>query len=95
MIEIVLGVVLFTAIVLALVGVILGARRKLVAQGSVDILVNEQRTIQAAVAPDAVPQDLKQPGHIFPLMAQIPSVIYVRYNGKTMLIKAMAVLNVT
>ena len=49
MIEIVLGVVLFTAIVLALVGVILGARRKLVAQGSVDILVNEQRTIQAAV----------------------------------------------
>ena len=49
MIEIVLGVVLFTAIVLALVGVILGARRKLVAQGSVDILVNEQRTIHAAV----------------------------------------------
>ena len=33
------------------------------------------RTIQAAVAPDAVPQDLKQPGHIFPLMAQNGGVL--------------------
>jgi Na+-transporting NADH:ubiquinone oxidoreductase subunit F len=49
MTEIVLGVVLFTAIVLTLVGVILGARRKLVAQGSVEIIVNEQRTIHAPV----------------------------------------------
>jgi Na+-transporting NADH:ubiquinone oxidoreductase subunit F len=49
MIEIVLGVVLFTAIVLALVGVILLARSKLVAQGNVDIVVNEQRTVSVPV----------------------------------------------
>ncbi len=49
MIEIVLGVVLFTAIVLALVGVILLARSRLVAQGSVAIVVNEQRTVNASV----------------------------------------------
>jgi 3,4-dihydroxy 2-butanone 4-phosphate synthase/GTP cyclohydrolase II len=34
-------------------------------------------TIQAAVAPDAKPQDLNQPGHIFPLMAQ-PGGVLVR-----------------
>ena len=33
------------------------------------------RTIQAAVNPDAGPQDLKQPGHIFPLMAQNGGVL--------------------
>lgn len=33
------------------------------------------RTIQAAVAPDARPQDLVQPGHIFPLMAQPGGVL--------------------
>jgi Na+-transporting NADH:ubiquinone oxidoreductase subunit F len=49
MIEIILGVVLFTAIVLTLVGVILFARGKLVAQGSVAIVVNEQRTLEAPV----------------------------------------------
>ena len=49
MIEIILGVVLFTAIVLTLVGVILLARSKLVAQGSVAIVVNEQRTLEAPV----------------------------------------------
>ncbi len=49
MIEIILGVVLFTAIVLTLVGVILFARSKLVAQGSVAIVVNEQRTLEAPV----------------------------------------------
>ena len=49
MIEIILGVVLFTAIVLTLVGVILFARSKLVAQGSVAIVVNEQRTVEAPV----------------------------------------------
>ena len=32
------------------------------------------RTIQAAVAPDAKPEHLSQPGHIFPVMAQ-PGVI--------------------
>jgi 3,4-dihydroxy 2-butanone 4-phosphate synthase/GTP cyclohydrolase II len=33
------------------------------------------RTIQAAVAPDAGPSDLVQPGHIFPLMAQKGGVL--------------------
>ena len=49
MIEIVLGVVLFTAIVLALVGLILLARRQLVAEGTVPIVVNEQRSFDAPV----------------------------------------------
>ena len=33
------------------------------------------RTIQAAVAPDANPEDLNQPGHIFPVMAQPGGVL--------------------
>lgn len=33
------------------------------------------RTVQAAVAPDAEPSDLVQPGHIFPLMAQPGGVL--------------------
>ncbi|MCZ6664253.1 MAG: bifunctional 3,4-dihydroxy-2-butanone-4-phosphate synthase/GTP cyclohydrolase II [Gammaproteobacteria bacterium] len=33
------------------------------------------RTVQAAVAPDAVVSDLVQPGHIFPLMAQSGGVL--------------------
>jgi 3,4-dihydroxy 2-butanone 4-phosphate synthase / GTP cyclohydrolase II len=33
------------------------------------------RTIQAAVTPDARPEDLRQPGHIFPLMAQPGGVL--------------------
>lgn len=33
------------------------------------------RTVQAAVAPDAQPSDLVQPGHIFPLMAQPGGVL--------------------
>jgi 3,4-dihydroxy 2-butanone 4-phosphate synthase/GTP cyclohydrolase II len=33
------------------------------------------RTIQAAVAPKAQPSDLRQPGHIFPLMAQPGGVL--------------------
>ncbi|MEN8259614.1 MAG: 3,4-dihydroxy-2-butanone-4-phosphate synthase, partial [Pseudomonadota bacterium] len=33
------------------------------------------RTIQSAVAPDARPEDLVQPGHIFPLMAQPGGVL--------------------
>jgi Na+-transporting NADH:ubiquinone oxidoreductase subunit F len=49
MLTIILGVVMFTGIVLALVGVILAARSRLVATGSVDILVNEERTINANV----------------------------------------------
>jgi Na+-transporting NADH:ubiquinone oxidoreductase subunit F len=49
MTEIALGVFVFTAIVLSLVGVILVARRKLVAQGNVNIVINEQRTVQTQV----------------------------------------------
>lgn len=33
------------------------------------------RTIQCAVAPDAKPEDLVQPGHVFPLMAQPGGVL--------------------
>ncbi len=33
------------------------------------------RTIQAAVAPDARPEDVSQPGHIFPVMAQPGGVL--------------------
>jgi len=33
------------------------------------------RTVRAAVAPDAQPDDLRQPGHIFPLMAQPGGVL--------------------
>ncbi|MEM9058079.1 MAG: bifunctional 3,4-dihydroxy-2-butanone-4-phosphate synthase/GTP cyclohydrolase II [Pseudomonadota bacterium] len=33
------------------------------------------RTVQAAVTPDAKPEDLTQPGHIFPLMAQPGGVL--------------------
>jgi len=43
--EILLGVLMFTVIVLALVTVILGARSKLVASGNVDIVVNGERTL--------------------------------------------------
>jgi Na+-transporting NADH:ubiquinone oxidoreductase subunit F len=49
MLTIVLGVTMFTGIVLALVFVILAARSKLVATGTVDVLVNEERTLQAPV----------------------------------------------
>lgn len=49
MIEIALGVSLFTAIVLGLVGMILFARSKLVATGNVTILVNDEREIKAPV----------------------------------------------
>ncbi len=47
--EIILGVVMFTAIVLALVVIILSARSKLVNSGNVDILINDDpdKTIQA------------------------------------------------
>lgn len=33
------------------------------------------RTVRAAVAPDARPEDLRQPGHVFPLMAQSGGVL--------------------
>lgn len=49
MIEIALGVSLFTAIVLGLVGIILFARSRLVATGNVSILVNDEKEIHAPV----------------------------------------------
>lgn len=44
-----LGVALFTTIVLALVMVILAARSRLVATGQVNIVINDERTIQSPV----------------------------------------------
>ncbi|KAA5546074.1 NADH:ubiquinone reductase (Na(+)-transporting) subunit F [Roseiconus nitratireducens] len=44
--EIVLGIVMFTIVVLALVAVILGAKKQLVASGPVKIMINEQKEIQ-------------------------------------------------
>ncbi len=49
MTEIILGVTLFTAIVLALVGIILAARSRLVSSGHVSIVVNGERTIDVPV----------------------------------------------
>jgi Na+-transporting NADH:ubiquinone oxidoreductase subunit F len=47
--EILLGVALFTMIVLLLVLVILGARSQLVASGEVNLVINEERTIHVPV----------------------------------------------
>ncbi|MDX1513992.1 MAG: NADH:ubiquinone reductase (Na(+)-transporting) subunit F [Gammaproteobacteria bacterium] len=47
--EIILGVLLFTLIVIALVFVILGARSRLVATGNVDIVINDEKTVKAPV----------------------------------------------
>ena len=44
-----LGIGLFTVIVLILVGVIIAARSRLVASGSVDVLVNDERHLQVPV----------------------------------------------
>ena len=49
MLTIVLGVTMFTGIVLALVAVILAARSRLVSTGTVDILVNGEKTLNAPV----------------------------------------------
>lgn len=49
MLEILLGVVLFTAIVIALVFVILGAKSKLVASGNVEVLINDERKIYVPI----------------------------------------------
>ena len=45
MLEILLGVVFFTVIVIALVFIIIGAKSKLVASGDIEILVNDEKTI--------------------------------------------------
>ncbi|WP_217126477.1 NADH:ubiquinone reductase (Na(+)-transporting) subunit F [Hydrogenophilus thiooxidans] len=49
MIEVVLGVLFFVAIVLALVAFILAARKRLVASGTVPLEINGERTIEAPV----------------------------------------------
>jgi Na+-transporting NADH:ubiquinone oxidoreductase subunit F len=46
MLDIVLAVVMFTGVVLLLVGILLGARRKLVATGEVAILINDDKTLK-------------------------------------------------
>ena len=47
MLEILLGIGFFTAIILALVAIILAAKSQLVATGTVSVLVNDEKTIQA------------------------------------------------
>jgi Na+-transporting NADH:ubiquinone oxidoreductase subunit F len=49
LLDIALGVILFTTVVMVLVGFILGARSRLVPSGAVDILVNDERHIETAV----------------------------------------------
>ncbi|MGB0865013.1 MAG: NADH:ubiquinone reductase (Na(+)-transporting) subunit F [Granulosicoccaceae bacterium] len=49
MLEVIFGVILFTAIVLALVYIILFAKSKLVASGNVDVLINGEKTISVPV----------------------------------------------
>jgi len=49
MLEIILGVLFFTFIVVALVFVILAAKSKLVAEGNVDILINDEKTIHVPI----------------------------------------------
>ena len=45
MLEILLGVILFTVIVITLVFIIIGAKSKLVASGNIEIVVNDEKTI--------------------------------------------------
>ncbi len=45
MLEILLGIIIFTGIVIALVFVIIGAKSKLVAEGNVEILINDEKKI--------------------------------------------------
>ena len=49
MVEIVLGVTLFTVIVLSLVFLIIGAKSQLVPSGNVTIRINGERDVQAPV----------------------------------------------
>ncbi len=45
MLEIILGIIIFTGFVIALVFVIIGAKKKLVAEGDVEIVINDEKTI--------------------------------------------------
>ena len=49
MLEILLGIIIFTAFVIALVFVIIGAKSKLVAEGDVEILINNEKKISVPV----------------------------------------------
>ena len=49
MLDILLGIIIFTALVIALVFVIIGAKKKLVAEGDVEILINEEKKIHVPV----------------------------------------------
>ena len=49
MLEIALGIIIFTVIVIALVFIIIGAKSKLVAAGDVEILINDEKKIHVPV----------------------------------------------
>ncbi len=49
MLEIALGIIIFTVIVIALVFIIIGAKSKLVASGDVEILINDEKKIHVPV----------------------------------------------
>lgn len=49
MLEILLGIIIFTAFVIALVFVIIGAKSKLVAEGDVEVLINDEKRIHVPV----------------------------------------------
>lgn len=49
MLEILLGVILFTLIIIALVFIIIGAKSQLVASGNIEILINNEKKIQVSV----------------------------------------------
>ncbi len=49
MLEILLGVLMFTLIILLLVWLILFARSQLVASGEIDILINEEKTVHLSI----------------------------------------------
>ena len=49
MLEILLGIIIFTAFVIALVFVIIGAKSKLVAEGDVEILINDEKKIHVPI----------------------------------------------
>src|SRR5690625_2152771 len=63
--EIILGVVMFTVVVLALVAIILAARSKLVASGDVTILINGEKSITVP-AGDKLLQTLSSNGIFLP-----------------------------
>ncbi|MEY4769175.1 MAG: hypothetical protein RL637_1814 [Pseudomonadota bacterium] len=49
MLEIILGILIFTGIVIALVFVIIGAKNKLVASGDLEVLINDEKKIHVPV----------------------------------------------